>query len=249
MGPGDPELLTLKAIRIIRECDTLVFPAKDAESCRAYRIVSLGCPEVSGKRMMFRPFPMTKEQEVLDRFHDALSRELCAELSEGKTVGFLTIGDPSVYSTYSYIRSRVQDMGFDCETIPGVPSFTAAAARLGISLADGSEMIHIIPGSGDTGQSLSYPGTRIYMKSGMRLGELKKALLSKETLLRETLSRESLSEETEACGNKARGDETQGKEERIFAVSDCGMDSETLIYGAEALNDKAGYLTVVIVKS
>ena len=78
----------------------------------------------------------------------------------------LTIGDPSVYSTYMYIHKRVMQAGFTAVMISGVPSFCAAAARLGISLGEMMDEIHIIPASYDVRGTVGYGGTCVYMKSG-----------------------------------------------------------------------------------
>ena len=88
----------------------------------------------------------------------------------------MTIGDPTVYSTYQYIHKRVVKGGYEAHIVNGVPSFCAAAGALGISLADNKEEIHVIPASYEIGKTAEFSGTRIYMKSGKKLGELKKML-------------------------------------------------------------------------
>ena len=77
---------------------------------------------------------MTRDQAKMDASHDQAEDDICALLDEGKNVVFLTLGDPTIYSTYWYVHRRVLARGYDAQLIPGVPSFCAAAARLGIGL-------------------------------------------------------------------------------------------------------------------
>ena len=86
---------------------------------------------------------------------------------------FLTIGDPSIYSTCMYIHKRLKRMGYETELIPGIPSFCAAAARLDISLSENSDELHIIPASYGVEESMRLQGTKVFMKSGRKMAEVK----------------------------------------------------------------------------
>ena len=172
VGPGDPELLTLAAVRAIRESDCILLPNEKKEECYAYKIVRQVVPEIEEKEICPMQFPMTKDADVLRAAQDRCFAEVQARMRQGKTLVFLTIGDPSVYSTYHYIHRRVLAAGMPASMISGVPSFCAVAARLGISLADQGEEIHIIPGSYAVEDTADYDGTRIYMKSGKKLEQL-----------------------------------------------------------------------------
>ena len=149
VGPGDPELMTLKAINTIKACDIIAIPAVSKEECYAYSIVQAVLPELEKKQIMCTPFPMIKDKEKLTISHNKIYSDIVCELEDGKNVAMLTIGDPSVYSTYMYIHKRVMQAGFTAVMISGVPSFCAAAARLGISLGEMMDEIHIIPASYD----------------------------------------------------------------------------------------------------
>ena len=111
--------------------------------------------------------------------------------------------------------------GYEAKIISGIPSFLAVAARLGISLADRDQQIHVIPGFYDTEDAKDYPGTRIYMKAGKSLAHLKAGL----------------QREVES-----------GKTLEVYAVANCGMENEKVMIGLDVLEGDAGYLTTVIVK-
>lgn len=169
VGPGDPEYLTLKAVRIIRESDILLLPNKRKEDCYAYQIVKSVIPDIDKKQIVCYEFPMIKDAEILHSLHDEIYESINGYLQKDNQVTFLTIGDPAVYSTYNYIHKRVLENGGTARMISGVPSFCAVAARLGISLGEGKEEIHIIPGNDEVD---IYKGTCIYMKTGRKLQNL-----------------------------------------------------------------------------
>lgn len=141
VGPGDPELMTLKAINTIKACDIIAIPAVSKEECYAYSIVQ---------------------------------------------------------------------------------SFCAAAARLGISLGEMMDEIHIIPASYDVRGTVGYGGTCVYMKSGKKLAELIEVLRT--------------------------GDAIRKKKMTVYGVTNCGMESERVYRGLDELTEAKGYLTIVIVK-
>ena len=98
----------------------------------------------------------------------------------GKTVAFLTLGDVTVYSTYGYVHKKLLALGYESVLINGVPSFCAAAAKLGISLGEKAESIHILPGSYPVKDGLKLSGTKILMKSGKKIADVKRELLLTE---------------------------------------------------------------------
>ena len=221
VGPGDPKIMTIKAYETIRSCDVIAIPAVSTEECYAYQIVKNVYPDIANKQIMCTPFPMIKDKKKLDAAHEKIYKDIVAELESGKTVGMLTIGDPSVYSTYMYIHKRVTAAGFGTYMISGVPSFCAAAARLGIPLGEMKEEIHIIPASYDVEKTIGYSGTCVYMKSGKKLGDLIEVL-----------------KKAMASGNKME----------IYGVTNCGMEDEHIYRGVDELGRAEGYLTIVIVK-
>ncbi len=220
VGPGEPELMTLKAVQMIGTCDILVLPAVSRQECYAYRIAEKVCPGVREKPVLCMPFPMIKDREKLQKAHTKIYAAIETQLKKGQRVAFMTIGDPSVYSTYMYMHKRALEAGWQARMISGVPSFCAAAARLGISLGGHTGEVHIIPASYEIADTLSYSGTRVYMKSGKKLKEL--------ILLLEQHSRK--------------------KNHEIYGISNCGMENEQVYYGLDELKKASGYLTIVIVK-
>lgn len=163
-----------------------------------------------------------KGQGKLTISHNKIYSDIVNELEDGKNVAMLTIGDPSVYSTYMYIHKRVMQAGFTAVMISGVPSFCAAAARLGISLGEMMDEIHIIPASYDVRDTVGYGGTCVYMKSGKKLAELIEVLRT--------------------------GDAIRKKKMTVYGVTNCGMESERVYRGLDELTEAKGYLTIVIVK-
>ena len=142
VGPGDSELLTVKAVRTIEKCQVIVAPCatEDGESIAletAREYIK------SGTEVIIKHFPMGKKDRVIKALEAYEFIE--ARLREGKNVAFLTIGDPYVYSTYSHMLKHVRDCGFEVQTIPGITSFCGAASLVNKTLVVGDEKLVIMP--------------------------------------------------------------------------------------------------------
>lgn len=220
VGPGDPELITVKAVRIIQSSDLIGIPAKTAESCTAYRIALQTVPEMAQKPVIAVPVPMTEDRTRLNACYEEGSRRLAEQLEQGKRIAFLNLGDPTVYGSFMEIHRRLREAGYESEIVSGVPSFCAAAAALGVPLGSGREEIHILPGLSGPEGAMEYKGSRIVMKAGRGMGELKDRLL-------------------EASG---RGELT------ACAVTDCGMETEKRFSSPEQFPEKEGYFTTVLIR-
>lgn len=176
VGPGDPELLTLKAVRLIKECDVIAVPGKKKEETTAYQIVKQAVLEIEEKECLEIDMPMTKDAEKLELSHEAAFQTVAGELEEGKNVAFLTLGDPCVYSTYIYIHQRIEKAGYETEIVSGIPSFCAVSAKLNMGLVEKDQMLHVIPSSYGIEEGMKLSGTRVLMKAGRKMGQVKKYL-------------------------------------------------------------------------
>ena len=169
VGPGDPELLTLKAVKRINEADVIACPAKEGTTGVAYRIAEQVCPELACKETLLLDFPMKKEG--LAEAHRRAAEEIISVLRTGKDIVFLTLGDPCVYSTFSYVSDIVEENGYEVEIINGISSFCAVFARLKIPVVLGDESVIIT-----SGEYIDHNGTLIIMKAGGHLKELKEKI-------------------------------------------------------------------------
>ena len=177
VGPGDPELMTVKACRIIREADVIAVPGRTAEESVAYRIAAAAVPEIAGKELIPVHMPMVSDRELIAESHRKAAELIAGYLNEGRNVVYITLGDPGVYCTFSYIQHILEEGGYEIELVPGVPSFCAAAARLGTPLAEWNEPLHILPAFHNIdGDSLSLPGNYVLMKSAGKMREVKDML-------------------------------------------------------------------------
>ena len=151
VGPGDPELITVKAVRLINQVDVVFAPTKNSlEASQAYRVVKPHLRE--GARVEPLVFPMTYDRKVLEEVWAAHAGRLCAVLEDERDVGFITLGDPMTYSTYTYIFTLVRRRRVPVEHVPGITSYGAMASALGIPLVEGDENLLILPAN--------YPGEK-----------------------------------------------------------------------------------------
>lgn len=176
VGPGDPELMTLKAVRLIRENEVIALPGEIPEKTAAYRIAVQAVPELAEKKLIPILFPMTMDRAEQQKEHERGAEKLKRLLDTGRNVVFLTLGDPSIYSTFSYVQQLVEADGYPAEMVSGVPSFCAAAAALDTPLAAWTEPLHVIPAAHRLREPLDQPGTYVLMKSGSRMKEVKDLL-------------------------------------------------------------------------
>ncbi len=174
IGPGDKELITLKAVRILKSADIIALPDSASSTNRAYEIIK---EHIKEKEIIYCPMPMVKDKDVLKEYHNNSALEIQKYLDMGKTVAFATLGDPSIYSTYMYIHRIIEKNGYTVEMVAGVTSFCASAARLNMSIADGGEPVIIIPASYEHNKELlKIKGSKILMKSGKGLSRVKEEI-------------------------------------------------------------------------
>ena len=216
IGPGDPELLTIKAQRIIRQSPVLAVPDAGRGEKTALAIAG---ELAEGKQLLYCAAPMIRDEAQLDAAYEQNADLVCAQLDQGKDVAFLTLGDPTVYSTYLYLHRKVVARGYEAEIIPGVPSFCAVAARLGMALCEKSERLLIVPASHkDMSDCMDLDANLVFMKAGKEIGALKDTLAHRGLL------------------------------DRASMVANCGMEGELICPKFADMADGSGYFSVVLVK-
>lgn len=176
VGPGDPELLTLKACRLIRENEVVAVPGNSPENSVAYQIAAQAVPELEDKKIIFLNLPMVKDKGTLRKCHEEGARLIEAQLEDGRNVIILTLGDPTLYSTFSYIQDVLEQDGYETRIVNGVSSFCAAAASLNIAVARGNEPITILPSIQLGDIESEFSGTYVLMKCGKHMKEIKSIL-------------------------------------------------------------------------
>jgi precorrin-2/cobalt-factor-2 C20-methyltransferase len=172
VGPGDPELLTVKGLRALREADAVFVPVGDGgETGRAEAFVSHHLPE---RRPVRLRFAMTTEPQERRRSWELAGEAIANEVAAGGTAAFATIGDPNLYSTFTYLAETVRGMldGVGVETVPGITAMQDLAARSGTVLAEGDESVALFPlTAGEEGlrRALEVFDTVVCYKGGRRL--------------------------------------------------------------------------------
>lgn len=176
VGPGDPELMTQKAVRMIRENGIIAVAGKDAKEAAAYRIAASVVPEIADKELVPVYMPMVRDRELIEQEHRKGAALLESYLDQGRNVVYITLGDPSIYCTFSYLQEIILADGYDVEIVPGITSFCAAAAVLKTPLAKWDEPLHIVPAVHKTDERLDQNGNYVLMKPASHMPEIKQLL-------------------------------------------------------------------------
>ncbi|WP_172385718.1 precorrin-2 C(20)-methyltransferase [Streptomyces sp. MNP-20] len=190
LGPGDPSLMTLRAVEAITEADVVAYhSARHGRSiARSIAAKHLRADHVEEPLV----YPVTTEttehpggyQGAMDEFYAESAARLAAHLDAGRTVAVLAEGDPLFYGSYMHMHKRLADR-YDTEVIPGVTSVSAAAARLGTPLAEGEEVLTILPGTlpeEELTARLAATDAAVVMKLGRTFPKVRRALESAERL-------------------------------------------------------------------
>ena len=182
MGPGDPELVTVKAIRVLREADLVVVPVMDpAERGRAEATVLAHVDHDRLQRLVFalddRGGATTARREAWETAADAVA----AALQNADTVAFATIGDPNVYSTFTYLADAVRERlpAVVVETVPGITAMQDLASRSGTVLCEGTESLALLPltaGIEAFEQAVAHFDTVVAYKGGRHLAAVREVL-------------------------------------------------------------------------
>ena len=225
VGPGDPELLTRQACRVLADCPVVAAPRMKSGRMLALDIAA-GAVDTQGKTILPLDFTMERSEAVReDSYRMAAGGErraggppaaIEAELSAGRDVAMVNLGDVSVYATAYYILERIRADGFETVMCPGVTSFCAVAARLGRSLTRMEEPLHILPGSTDLDNALPLPGTKVVMKSGKAIYKAAAAL------------------------------ERHGLLANAGMVADCGLETEQVYTDLRQLPEEISYFATIV---
>jgi precorrin-2/cobalt-factor-2 C20-methyltransferase len=154
VGPGDPELLTRKAERILRSVPVIYAPTGAADAASYALAIVEPFIDRTRQEVLTRVFPMTKDESDLIPFWEETAAELAQRVRAGRDVAFITIGDPFLYSTFLYLYRIFRDKypEIEIEIVPGITSVGAAAAAAGVSLGLSADRLAILPATYEEGQ-------------------------------------------------------------------------------------------------
>ena len=223
VGPGDPDLITIKAAKILNQVD-IVFAAASTKNNHslAVNIASEHIPDSTAVKML--RFPMTCDKNETRKAWKEHAHTIIGELEQGRNVAFLTLGDSMTYSTYGYILKHVQTLAphLEARTIPGITSYQAAAARVNTPLVEGEESLMVVSGAtgGNRLRELSgKPENVVFLKAYRNVSDIKAAI-----------------------------DET-GKYPNCVGIKSCGQLNEEIIKDIGELSKrKPDYWTLIISK-
>lgn len=224
VGPGDPELLTLKAVNVIKQADVIIAPKTEKKEDST--ALSIARPylkaDVEILKLVFPMVHMEKNANALSDAWENNKNSILELLKEGKNVVFLTLGDPMFYSTYMYIFRLLKDCGYPIHTVPGVPAFCALGSHLGLPLAEGNDVLSIIPATMDAqafDKILSTVDNVVLMKVYKNFDEVVKKL------------------------------NEHGFGDNAVMVTKCGLPDEEINYDLAAVDgSKVNYLSTIIAK-
>ncbi|WP_456432800.1 precorrin-2 C(20)-methyltransferase [Thermosulfuriphilus sp.] len=222
VGPGDPKLLTLRAVEVLKAVDHIFVAASTRNSySAALNIVRAHIPE---KTIVERlDFPMTKDPKLLEEAWRKNAQKVAYYLRQGQDTAFLTLGDPSLYSTFGYLYRRIRQLlpQIDCEFIPGISAFQAAAARLRLTLVEADQSLLLASGA-TGGQTIR------------EMGKLANSLVLYKVYRKTEDILEALEEIGRLC--------------EAVAITACGLPEEKIYEKAEELRGKhPPYFTLILV--
>lgn len=221
VGSGDPELLTVKAIKIIKNSDVVIAPKTEKkEGSLALEIAKPYLRE--DVEIVYQTFPMVTNFEQFNEVFEENKQEIIKFLDAGKNVSFLTLGDPMFYSTYIYIFKLLKKSDVEIKTIAGVPAFLAISSYINKPLVYGNDILSVIPATAEPEKilnALKNSDVAVLMKVYKNFDEI-------ANILKET----NMSEES-------------------ILVSRCGLDDEKIIENIEEhKTEKINYLSTILTR-
>lgn len=150
LGPGDPELLTFKALKTLKDADVVIVPAtrnrEGTMKSRATDIISEWCDD---NRLMVYELPMLKDRQAVSLVYDRIFADCVRLYHEGSRIVVAVEGDVSIYASIHYVMERLEEASIPVVQSAGIPSFIAAAASAGLSLISQQQRLTILPGDAD----------------------------------------------------------------------------------------------------
>lgn len=223
VGPGDPELVTLKALRTLREADVVFAPSTDLDRLSRAEEIVAEAAQVAVRRLVFALDDRGGVTERRTTAWDEAARAVLLAFDEGASqVVFVTLGDPNVYSTFGYLAQTVAalDASVRIETVAGVTAMQDLAARAAVRLAEGREPLTLVPataGLAEVESALEVGGTVVVYKGGRSMRELA-ALV-----------------------------EARGRAAEAVLGSELGLPDERIVPLAEWDEERASYFTTLII--
>jgi precorrin-2/cobalt-factor-2 C20-methyltransferase len=222
VGPGDPELVTLKAYKILHRVPH-IFAACSSKNSYSLALSIVRC-HLNGAGIEHLPFPMSQDREELQAAWELNARRVLEVLDRGSDAAFVTLGDPLTYSTFGYLLKTLKRLRPEVSiiTIPGITSYSAAAALTHTPLAEGEESFYLVSGAlgaAKLKEVIEKSDNIVMLKTYRHFGEIYQALAEMDLL------------------------------DRTTCISRCGLDGETIV---ENLRDLKGrdmpYLSMIIIK-
>ena len=219
VGPGDTELITLKAARILESVPVIFSPksSKEKDSIALSIVRPILEKREDYKRLMIVApiFPMIEDKEELEKVWTSASEMISQYLDSGRDVAFITLGDSSIFSTYSYVQKKLIDK-YEIETVPGITSFTACAAAKNEALVEQNEILTIVPKIDDRlNKVLDTSDSIVLMKASRNTSDLEATI------------------------------EEKNRPKEIYSVQNCTRENEKII---EGFSNEKPYLTTTVIK-
>ncbi len=179
LGPGDPELITVKAAKILEQADIVMVPQSDATGRSVARDIVLHY--IDREKIDMYYFPMNNDREELQRRYTELAERIKILIDEKRKVVYVTMGDPTIFSTSNYLTERLNHLGVLVSHIPGISSINAVSSLLGLPLCVKGENFGVYEMPGDVETAVTYikrHPTTVFLKVNKKLPPLMEAVNS-----------------------------------------------------------------------
>ena len=196
VGPGDPELLTLKAVRVLQESPVIAYVSADGRPSMARQIAERHL--AAGRREINLALPMERAPEIAQAVYDEAASRIGAELEQGHDVAVLCEGDPFLYGSFAQLFDRLGE-SYPTEVVPGVVSFTAAAAAARAPLVRRTQSLVVLPATlpkDALATHLAHVDAAVILKLGRHLSKVRE-LMADTGVLHRALYVEHASKERE----------------------------------------------------